>query len=152
MYRSAAPTSDSCTSTNSSVFFSCVHFFMKRFILLNITCSIDLNRGKFLYLPSGPFFGDLSRGPSTNSWVCISDTFKKKKTLLHFCCGLHRHLIHFSVKKLRRFPGIHRWPFPPLPHLCCEVCQWLRPPFFFRESPFEYAEGGHGGSGTQGTL
>lgn len=48
----------------------------------------------------------------------------------------------------QRFSGIHHCSF--FWFLC--VTRFACGSDFFQETPFEYAEGGHGGSGTQGTL
>lgn len=54
----------------------------------------------------------------------------------------------YFVWRAHRFSGIHRRPFSCLVY----VLRSARGSDFFQETPFEYVEGGHGGSGTQGTL
>lgn len=49
---------------------------------------------------------------------------------------------------VERFSGIHRCSFSCLIYVPRSACG----SDLFQETPFEYAEGGHGGSGTQGTL
>lgn len=61
--------------------------------------------------------------------------------------GFTETFIYFMGKR-HRFSGIHRYPFS------CLICvpRSASGSDLFQGSPFEYAEGGHGGSGTQGTL
>lgn len=52
------------------------------------------------------------------------------------------------LQSAHRFSGIHHCPFSCLVYVPRSACG----SGFFQETPFEYVEGGRGGSGTQGTL
>lgn len=79
------------------------------------------------------------------NWISLKhwETFSVSSNIFTFPDNNKLHKFIFCVKRAQMYSSL---PFS-LPRLRSEDCSWC-----LQETPFEYVEGGHSGSGTQGTL